>query len=94
MVWTVPEPVEFEGQPKDGQSVIVFTVGKDGRARNCRLESGPDPATFLPFSMPCDDNRTYPVYLDAKGNPVEHKVRLVIEIGLPSLKSVPARARD
>lgn len=87
--WIIPAAVELPRvelaqHPVPGQSVITYTIGVDGRASDCQLVSGPDPARFMPFSMPCASNQVFPVYLDAKGQPVPRKVRLVLTVSLPA----------
>ncbi|HEX4846886.1 MAG TPA: energy transducer TonB [Novosphingobium sp.] len=97
--WVIPEDVEPGPQelaipkhPMPGQSVITYTIGIDGRAVDCQLVSGPDPADFLLWAMPCDYNQVFPVYTNAAGKAVPRKVRLVLSVTLPTA-TAPAPKR-
>ena len=87
--WIIPSgspngfnPVVLPEHPEAGQTVITFTIDKDGRATECKLVSGPPLIRSLLFLMPCDLNAQYPPYRDAKGEPVARAVRFVIDTGL------------
>ncbi|MBN8500994.1 MAG: energy transducer TonB [Sphingomonadales bacterium] len=94
--WTIPQapaaPIKLilPENPMPGQSVITFTIGADGRATDCSLVSGPDPAKFLLWTMPCDYGQVYPVYRDASGSPVARRVRMVLSVSLPASTPPPA----
>lgn len=90
--WEVPEGLDLQS-PKPGQSVIAFTIDQDGNPIDCQLVSGPDPADFLPFTMPCNADASYPVYTDAKGNPVARRVRIVISVSLPGAQPPALRKK-
>lgn len=97
--WVIPDDPEPEGpelaipsHPMPGQSVITYTIGIDGRATDCRLVSGPDPADFMLWAMPCDYNQVFPVYRNAAGKAVPRKVRLVLSVTLPTA-TAPAPKR-
>lgn len=81
--WVITKDNLLPAQPVPGQSVIAFTINEYGYARDCQLVSGPDPTTFMPFTMPCEADVRYPVYKDASGNPVARQVRMVIGASLP-----------
>lgn len=91
--WQVPQGLDLPSLPVTGQSVIAFTIDQDGSPTNCELVSGPDPADFLPFTMPCNADTSYPVYTDAKGNPVARRVRMVISVSLPGAQPAARRKK-
>lgn len=91
--WVIPEDNLLPAHPRPGQSVIAFTVDEFGYPRDCRLVSGPDPATFMPFTMPCDADVHFPVYKDAKGNPVARQVRMVVGVSLPGAQPAVTRKK-
>ena len=89
--WINPEGGSFpkreliiDHHPVPGVSVITYTIGANGRARNCLLVSGPNPADFMFWAMPCDFNQIFPVYRDTQGKAVDREVRLVLSVTLPS----------
>ena len=73
--------------------MISFTIGTDGRATECRLESGLDPTKFITFDMPCDYGKAFPVYIDAAGKPVARTVRMTIGVTLPGSTPAPRKKR-
>ncbi|MFM5950787.1 MAG: energy transducer TonB [Novosphingobium sp.] len=86
--WIIPaeqrdriQTLVLEKHPMPGQSVVTFTIGTDGRASNCVLVSGPNPAEFMLWAMPCEYGQTFPVYRDAAGQPIARNVRMVLGIG-------------
>ena len=91
--WEVPQGVYLPSIPVAGQSVIAFTIDQDGYPTDCQLVSGPDPADFLPFTMPCNADASYPVTIDAKGNPSARRVRMVISVTLPGAQPAGRRKK-
>lgn len=98
--WIIPaadpvtsETLAMQKHPMPGQSVITFTVETDGRASNCLLVSGPDPAEFMPWSMPCDYDLVFPVYRNAAGQPVARTVRMALGVSLPGAAKAPAKKK-
>ena len=98
--WIIPaadpvtsETLALQKHPMPGQSVITFTIETDGRASNCLLVSGPDPAEFLPWSMPCDYDLVFPVYRNAAGQPVARTVRMALGVSLPGAAKAPAKKK-
>ncbi|MFM5893903.1 MAG: energy transducer TonB [Novosphingobium sp.] len=96
--WIIPADATsdwgaLDQHPSPGVSVIGFTVGIDGYASGCRIISGPDPANFIPFEMPCENNAVFPKYTDDSGKPVARAVRVSIGVSFPGKAASPRKKR-
>lgn len=74
VVWRVPRT---EPQPQEGELVISYTVGTDGKLRDCRIEAASGsaaPAATAP--SPCQLGMGTTPYRDAAGAPVARRVTM------------------
>lgn len=85
--WTISPNAELRipKLPIPGESIITYVIDLDGKAKDCKVESGPNPATFMLWAMPCDFNQVFPVQHNAQSQPAQRRVRLVLTVQDPDM---------